>query len=259
MIKDLQLVSIITCTVNSEKYLKECLDSVASQDYPNIEHVVIDGNSDDGTRRILEKYPTIKVYTRNPMGISDAMNYGLEKSSGKIIAHLHSDDRYVNAESVSKAVNAIIESGRKWCVGKIILINSDGSQKVPKNTPYSYRKIFTKNPVGHPAVFIMREVFNSQGAFDTKLKYAMDIDLWLRIGTIYEPVQLFETLTFFRNYGGASTRSLWKSKLEGLRVKRHYCGKDLFLFIEIYFATLKWLASHIIERIRISKDIMHSK
>jgi len=89
--------SIITCTYNSEKYLQENINSVESQIFHNFEHVFIDGNSSDKTIEIIKKYQkkyphTVKLLQCEPKGISNAMNHGINQSSGQYIIHLHSDD-----------------------------------------------------------------------------------------------------------------------------------------------------------------------
>lgn len=194
------IFSIITITLNSEKYLSETIESVLQQDYPRKELLVIDGGSKDGTIDIIKSYgSSVKCISEPDNGISDAMNKGISLSTGDVIVHLHSDDRFKpgTLSKVSKMFQA--NPDMKWICGNGEFIDSNGRTiKEIRFKKYSYKKLKSHNFIVHPSVFIKREIFDKVGLFSTSLNYAMDYDMWLRIGKYYEPFQTKETLSSFR-------------------------------------------------------------
>ena len=103
------LTSIMTCTFNSEKYLKKALDSIQRQTYKNIEHIIVDGASTDGTLDVLEKYrgKLARVISEPDRGIYDAMNKGLRLASGDVIGFLNADDMYTNDKVIEDVTHAM--------------------------------------------------------------------------------------------------------------------------------------------------------
>ena len=97
-------ISIITVTYNSAKTIKDTIESVLSQTYKNIEHIVIDGNSTDGTQEIIRSYPKIKMISENDNGIYDAMNKGIEFASGEVVGFLNSDDMFNSEDCINLIV-----------------------------------------------------------------------------------------------------------------------------------------------------------
>ena len=100
-------ITIITVTLNSEQTIKDSLNSVLSQNYKNIEHIIVDGGSNDQTIEILKRYPNKnkKVYNLEKSGIYEAINHGIKKSNGDYIAILNSDDFYQSEDTIAKIVN----------------------------------------------------------------------------------------------------------------------------------------------------------
>ena len=191
--KNRPIFSIITCTYNSEKFIAKNLESVKYQTFKNYEQIIIDGQSKDKTTGIIKKFaendPKIKVYSYPPKGISDAFNKGIEKSRGKYLFFLNSDDFFYD-NNVLKDINDFLKENPKtdWIFGKINVVEEDGKSIgiFPKwkifQTSWKYLLKFI-NFVPHQAVFIKREVFDKIGNFDTSLKTSMDYDFWLRAAT----------------------------------------------------------------------------
>ena len=100
-------VSLITCTSNSEKTIQKCCQSVYSQTYNNIEHIIVDKNSQDKTISIIKQYKlkNIKIYNQKGFGIYNALNKGMKLCNGKIIGILHSDDEFIHQEIISEVVS----------------------------------------------------------------------------------------------------------------------------------------------------------
>src|SRR5436190_3452900 len=105
-------VSIITVTLNSAKYLQECIDSVAHQTYSNIEHIVIDGNSTDGTLDIIRRYDNhiAKWISESDRGMYDAINKGMNIATGDVIGILNSDDMLATNDVIEQVVNCFQEN-----------------------------------------------------------------------------------------------------------------------------------------------------
>jgi glycosyltransferase involved in cell wall biosynthesis len=125
-------VSIVTICLNSEKTIEDTIRSVVSQTYPEIEYVVVDGGSKDGTLDIIDKYQKrIDKFVSEPdKGMYDAMNKGLNVASGEIIGFLNSDDLYASADVIDKIVSTIKEKGVKICWGDIVYFRSSQPNKV---------------------------------------------------------------------------------------------------------------------------------
>lgn len=221
--------SIITCTWNSEPFLEQSIASVLAQDYPHVEHIFVDGGSVDGTLERIRNLPRPYTLLENVRGgISNAMNAGARAATGDVIAHLHSDDYYLDPGVLLKVARHLKASGRGWLFGRISRdiageLRPEGFV-VPR---YSYRRLLRGNFVPHPATFVRRDLFDRLGGFDTGLKYAMDYDFWLRLGQLGEPVQLDEPLAVFREHEGSlSTRHRVAAMEEDFRVRLRHAGKN---------------------------------
>jgi glycosyltransferase involved in cell wall biosynthesis len=226
-----QTFSIITCTWNSASYLAESISSVLAQDYPHVEYIFVDGGSTDGTLEQIQALDRPYRLLENVRGgVSRAMNEGMRLATGDIVAHLHSDDYYLKPNVLSMVANQIESSGRSWLFGRTKPIIK--GQLLSENyvaPRYSYAKLLKGNFIPHPATFIKRELMRRAGDFDTKLKYAMDYDLWLRLGRIAEPVQLDEPLTAFREHEGSlsnASGTRLAAMAEDLRVRLSYASRN---------------------------------
>ena len=224
-------VSIITVCLNAVEYIDQTLKSILSQDYRNIECIVVDGGSTDGTleivKSIAEKDDRIHWQTGSDLGISDAMNRGVERATGKIIAHLHADDFYATNSVLATVVG---EFDRKpeaiWTTGGMREIDESG--RLIRDIParhYSARRLLRNNVILHPATFLRRSAFDAVGGFDTGLKYAMDYDLWLRLAKAGDPVVIEQILTCFRVHSGSiSSVNRISAFEEEYQVRKRYLG-----------------------------------
>lgn len=219
--------SIITCTWNSEPFLEQSIASVLNQDYPHIEYIFVDGGSDDGTLERIRNLPRPCTLLENIRGgISNAMNAGAKVAAGDVIAHLHSDDYYLRPDVLSIVAKHMEPTGKTWLFGRIA---SDIGGKLHSENfvapRFTYRSLLRGNFIPHPATFVRRDAFIKAGGFDTKLKYAMDYDLWLKLARHDEPVQLDETLAAFREHPGSlSTRNRVAAMEEDFRVRLAHAG-----------------------------------
>ncbi len=230
--------SIVTCTWNSAATLADTLASVQSQTCQDFEHIFVDGGSTDATLDMIAAYPGNKRVLRDVGGgISRAMNQGIEAASGDIIAHLHSDDYYKDPgvlATVQRAFEQAQSAGKPvdWVYGNIQILK-DGKMVPPYAMPvFSYRAFVSgRSSIPHPAVFVRKSAFERVGVFDETLKYAMDIDLWLRLGATSQPAMIDQPLTVFRDHAGSvSSANRLKARQEEFNVRRRHMDKAPLAF-----------------------------
>jgi glycosyltransferase involved in cell wall biosynthesis len=185
-------ISIITVTYNCVSVLTDCLNSVASQSHNNIEHVVIDGASTDGTLSLLnsKKDQLSILVSESDDGIYDAMNKGIKIAKGDIIGFLNSDDFYANNEVISKVVSEFKkEPSLDACYADLIYVNQSNTSKIVRNFKSSeFRQgLFSKGWCPpHPTFFVRRSVYERYGNFDLNYRIASDVDLMMRFLEIHK-------------------------------------------------------------------------
>jgi glycosyltransferase involved in cell wall biosynthesis len=225
--------SIITCTWNSAATLADTLASVAAQTCRDVEHIFVDAGSTDATLALIAAYGGNKRVLRGVQGgISRAMNAGILAARGEVIAHLHSDDYYADDTVLQAVADRFTDGAVDWVYGNIQVLK-DGMLLPPQAArPFSYRSLAAgKAFIPHPAVFVRRAAFERAGLFDEGLRYAMDIDLWLRLGAISRPARLDRTLAVFRDHAGSlSSANKLKARQEEFRVRCRHMRKAPLAF-----------------------------
>lgn len=172
-------ISIITITYNSEKTIEETVKSVIDQDYPDVEYIIVDGQSKDCTLQIIEKYSShISTLISEPdRGICDAFNKGIANATGEIIGIINSDDMLLPG-AISHLVS-VIKPETEILYGHGRRLFNDGHTE-----PYlagDYRKLTHQMTLVHPSTFIRRTAYDKYGLFDLKYKGCMDRELLLRM------------------------------------------------------------------------------
>lgn len=178
-------ISLITVTYNSAKTLQETIDSIRSQTYNDIEHIIIDGNSKDETLNIIKKNTSISKYVSEPDdGLYFAMNKGLSIASGDVIGILNSDDVYSNKEVISSVVNFFkINRSVDAVYGDLCYVKEDNLSKVVrywKSGAYDRQRFRRGWMPPHPTIFFKKEVYHKYGNFNTALRSASDYEIMLR-------------------------------------------------------------------------------
>lgn len=220
--------TIITCTLNSAAFLAESISSVLAQDWPELEYIFVDGGSTDCTLDMISAIPRKVTLIENiGGGISRAMNTGIDAASGDVIAHLHSDDYYAHPQVLGHVADALTRANAAWVFGRC-LTEIDG-EVLPEGyavPPYSYRRLLKGNFIPHPATFVRRSLLEKVGQFDERIRFAMDYDLWLRLGELAQPMQLDEHLAVFRSHPGSlSTANRMASFEDDFAVRMAYADK----------------------------------
>ena len=220
-------ISIITITYNSLATIKELISSVSDQDYPKIEHIIVDGSSTDGSLEILTDHvnnsSNIKLISEPDNGIYHALNKGLALSTGDIIGFAHSDD-FLNSHTIISEVVSIFQNNKVDGVyGDLKYVKSNDTNKVIRN--WKSRKFYPemiKNAwmPPHPTLFLRKEVYKMHGHFDTTYKISADYEFILRIfkDQFLKFEYLPKTITTMR-LGGISNGSL---RNIALKVKEDY-------------------------------------
>ena len=180
-------ISIITITYNSAATVEDTIKSVVMQDYPNVEYLIIDGKSKDGTLQIAEKYKDkiSKVVSEKDKGLYDALNKGIKHASGDIIGMLHSDDLYSNPQVLSKIVKTFQDNPEAEGVyADLVFVNRNDTDKVMRtweSGTYQEGDFLKGWMPPHPTFFVKKAAYEKHGGFNTELKLSADYELMLRL------------------------------------------------------------------------------
>ena len=179
------LVSIITPSYNQAAFLEQTMKSVLDQDYANIEYLVADGGSTDGSVDIIKRYAKRLAWwvSEKDKGQADAINKGFARAKGEFIAWVNSDD-YYEPGAISAAVAALQANPDVGLVfGDVRVVDRDG--RILNNLHYgdwTLADLMTFHIIGQPAVFMRRSVLEKAGYLDLKYHFMLDHQLWLRMG-----------------------------------------------------------------------------
>jgi glycosyltransferase len=181
-------VSIITATYNSKSMIKSSMDSVISQDYPNVEYVIVDGKSNDNSLDIIEGYIKmnfpIKLISEKDEGVYDAFNKGIMLTTGDIIGFVHADD-FLNSNTILSEIVSIFQNNDVDGVyGDLQYVKVSDTNNVVRNwksRPFYPEMIKNAWMPPHPTLFLRKEVYEKHGHFDTSYKISADYEFILRI------------------------------------------------------------------------------
>ena len=225
--------SIITAVFNNRSYISSCLQSIVYQSHPDIENIIIDGGSTDGTLDIISSHRTRdqRVISEPDNGIYDAMNKGIGMATGDVIGFLNADDLYAT-DAVLKTVAGYFERQNvDSCYGDLLYVdknNTDKTIRYWKSSPFDSGLLKKGWMPPHPTFFVRKEIYERYGTFNTGFKIASDYELMLRllekekISTCYIPEVLIKM-----RVGGVSNRisNIIIKSFEDYRVmKMHHVG-----------------------------------
>ena len=207
-------VSVITAVFNGAKTIQDCIKSVSGQIYPNIEHIIIDGGSTDGTLEVIKRYTEkrVNIVSEPDKGIYDALNKGIRQASGEVIGLLYSDDFYAHDRVIEKVADIFMKYNIDSCYGDLQYVDKNNPDKVIrywKSSQYRHGKFKYGWMPPHSTFFVKKEIYNKYGYFNTNFKIAADYELMLRflekhkISTYYTP-EVFIKMRI----GGTSNRNI---------------------------------------------------
>jgi glycosyltransferase involved in cell wall biosynthesis len=219
------LISVVTVVRNGVGTLPRALDSVFSQDFPDIEYIVVDGQSTDGTLNILqENQNRIALWISEPdLGISDAFNKGIALSRGEIIGLLNSDDWY-EPGAIREVVAEMRRTGADIACGRLQYWDGDRRTYLVKSDPAKLERGMT---IGHPTVFVRRECYRKHGLFRLDFRLAMDYEWLLRAKAAGAHFAIVDRCLANMQGGGVGDRRWRNSQREVARARAlHVRGAD---------------------------------
>ena len=240
--------SIITVTYNSVTTLRDTIESVLGQDYQDIEHIIVDGASTDGTIELVKSYgDKIAQFISEPdCGMYDAMNKGIRRSTGDVIGILNSDDFYASSHIISTVIQQMLISGADCIFGDLVYVPPSDLKKVVRyySSAHFHPRLFAYGWMpAHPTVFINRWVYDQYGLFKTSYKIAADYELLVRfLGRHQLSFHYIPLVMVYMRTGGASTVSLksnWILNREIVRsCQEHNISTNIFKVSSKYFTKI---------------------
>jgi glycosyltransferase involved in cell wall biosynthesis len=238
-------ISIITVSYNSSKTIRETIESVLGQDYPNIEYVVVDGASTDGTQDIVREYmPQVSVFvSERDNGLYDAMNKAIDLCTGDIIGILNSDDLYASNHIISLVMETFAKKNVDSIYGDLFYFSNGNKNKALRyyrGDKFSPKKIRLGITPPHPTFFVRRTVYQKFGKFDTQYRYAADFDLMARFLYVHSISYAYMPLLMVKmRMGGISTGSFKRiieiNKEDFASLKKNGIRTNFLLFHVKYF------------------------
>lgn len=242
------LISLITVVYNGVATIEHAIRSVIEQNYDNIEYIVIDGGSTDGTVDILRHYDVHLDYWRSEPddGIYDAMNKGIALASGDVVGFLNADDLFANETVLEQVAAAFRDATLDACFADMVYVSRDNRKvrRYWKSRPFSPGDFAAGWCPAHPTFYVRKSVLDRYGSFDKSFKLAADVELMMRllernrIRTAYFP------RVWVRMRVGGQTNQSWKNILVQ--------NKEIMLALEkngLRFSRIGFMANKIVNRL----------
>lgn len=243
--KSFPIISIVIPSLNKAKFIEETLDSIISQKYPNLEIIIQDGGSTDGTLDIIKEYtkkhPKIFYWeSKKDKGQVDAINKGLKKASGDILTFINADDIYEKGALLTVGRYFKENPTTFWIAGKGKVIDSEGKEiskivTLYKNTLLTLNKyslLLIVNYLMQPSVFLGKDAYEEYGPFTGTRNYVMEYNLWLKIAKKQRLSVLADTLSSFRIAGDSISSTQYKSVMTSdLNIVKKYTNNPLIIIL----------------------------
>ena len=213
------LVSVVTVCLNADKTIRWTIDSVLTQTYPNLEYLVVDGGSTDGTLAVLRSYEGRLSFTSEPdRGMYDAMNKGIRRARGKWIHLLNADDWYAAPDALARAVPHLADDRTNYF--DLMRVYPHGGE-VLQSRDVPRWSLYVSAFLPHPSLIVARTQYDKVGYYDPHLKIASDHDMILRLVQHFPPKHVPIVLTKM-DQTGVSARLLGTSLDEFAIVTRRH-------------------------------------
>lgn len=243
--KKLPKISIVIPSYNKINYIGETLESIVSQKYPNLEVIIQDGGSTDGSLEVIREYvrkhpKLISWVSKKDKGQVDAINKGLKKATGDILTFINADDVYEKNALLEVGEYFLTNPNTLWLVGKGGVIDENGKEITSWVTAYknwllkinSYKFLLAVNYLVQPSVFLSKEVYEKYGPFTGTRKFVMEYEFWLKIGRVSMPKVLDKSLSYFRLSGENISSTSFKNTLKkDFEIVRKFTDNSLILVI----------------------------
>ncbi len=239
-------ITIITVVYNNKSTISRAIESVLSQNYSNIEYIIIDGASTDGTIDIINTYKNriSKIISEKDKGIYDAMNKGIEIATGDVVGILNSDDSYIDENSVSEIAKTFENYNTDSVFADVIMVKEHDQNAIVRY--YSAKKFklwhfrFGHMP-GHATFFAKRELFDKLGKYDTRYRISADFDLLLRFLFVHRiSYKYIPKVLVKMSLGGISTQGFSSIKQMNLELKdslkKNKVKSNIIMIYMKYFA-----------------------
>ncbi len=244
-------ITIITATRNNASTIEATIKSVIAQTHDNIEHIIIDGDSDDGSVDTIKHYASlyphrIKYVSEPDNGVYNAINKGIKMSTGDVIGLLHGNDRLSSTTIVAQVIRAMTDASVPFIYGDVRYTRpgSDKTVRYYSSSRFSPSMLLQGIAPPHPSLYMRRELFDTLGLYKEDYLIGADFDMFLRLmitnklhGT-YLPIEMATMTT-----GGLSTRlyhQIFTNNREKYRaLKENSCNVSLYLLLKRYLCTLK--------------------
>ena len=235
-------ISVITPSYNQAAFIEQTIKSVLEQDYKDIEFIIIDGGSTDGTIEILKKYDNhIKWVSEKDDGQSDAINKGFKMATGDILCWICSDDYFLPG-AFQKIVGFFKNNPeKKWFTGDTIYVDEEDNLIFNFVSKYkriwwkfpSYNALLILNYIPQQSTFWKKELMEEYGYLDQNSVYQMDYDLWLRFFKKYPPTFVKEKLASYRIHKKSKSGSQYRNMLNSdMQIFDKYSKNKFLKFIK---------------------------
>ena len=232
-------ISIITITYNSAKTLPRALESVQSQKYDEIEHIIVDGASTDGTVELIRKYSDVQSdnvqctkkvrWVSEPdNGIYNALNKGIAMATGDVVGFLHSDDVLYSPDSIGQIASAFADEEVDVVYGDLEYRKGDKVTRRWKSNAFNPCSLKYGWMPPHPTVYVRRKVYEQVGLYDEWFRISADYDMILRIFSAGYKTQYIPQVLVSMETGGASNKDtkarLSKTQEDYIALKKNHIG-----------------------------------
>jgi len=233
-------ISIITVCYNSASTIKDTLQSVATQTYPLVEHVVVDGASKDQTMAIVRQFPHVAVTVSEPdRGIYDAMNKGIRLATGDVIGFINADDFYADDEALASVMRVFEDPMVEACYAELCYVKQNDTNSIVRYWRSSEFQpgLFLRGwSPAHPTFFVRKSVYERFGGFDLSYKIAADTELMMRFLEVHKiRTRFVPRILVTMRMGGTTNRSVSNVIKQNLEVWRAFrknrLSPSIFLFV----------------------------